>query len=259
MLEFARNVRPGVALSTGDNDNDNSRCAVRSFGTAIGRSSMKSVLYLVALFLPWILRRWILVRALGYTIHPTSRIGFAWVLPKRLVMEAHSEIRALTVCRGMELLQMRSYAAIGNLNWLTGCPTDSKHFAHQVDRRSELIIGDHGAITNRHLVDCTNRVTIGAFSVLAGFGSQILTHSVDLENSRQSSASITIGDYCFIGTDCVLLGGSSLPDHSVLGAKSLLNKEHVEPYCLYAGNPARAVKRLASDMKFFARQTGIVD
>jgi acetyltransferase-like isoleucine patch superfamily enzyme len=108
-------------------------------------------------------------------------------------------------------------------------------------------------------VDCTNRVSIGAFSVFAGFRSQILTHSVDLENSRQSSAPIVIGDYCFTGTDCVLLGGSVLPHHSVLGAKSLLNKEQTEPYSLYAGVPARAVKTLSPDLKFFSRKTGIID
>jgi acetyltransferase-like isoleucine patch superfamily enzyme len=221
---------------------------------------MKSVLYLLALLLPWALRRRVLVTVFGYTIHPTSRIGFAWVTPKRLIMEAQSQIGTLTVCRGLDLVQLKANAAIGKANWVTGHPTgDRNHFTHQPDRRSELIMGEHSAITNRHLIDCTNSVTIGAFSVFAGFRSQILTHSVDLENSRQSSAPIVIGEYCFTGTNCVLLGGSSLPDHSVLGAKSLLNKPYSEPYWLYAGIPARAVKPLSADMGFFKRRAGIID
>ena len=161
---------------------------------------MKKALYLIALLLPWTFRRRILEAVFGYKIHPTSRIGFAWVMPKQLIMEAHSEIGTLTVCRGLDLMYLKANAAIGKANWVSGCCAGHhRHFVHQSDRRSELLLGEHSAITNRHLLDCTNSVTIGAFSVFAGFRSQILTHSVDLENCRQSSGPITIGEYCFPG------------------------------------------------------------
>jgi acetyltransferase-like isoleucine patch superfamily enzyme len=221
---------------------------------------MKNLLYWISFLLPWVLRRRLLVAVFGYRIHPTSYIGFAWVMPEQLIMGPHSEIGALTVCKGLKLLHLKENAAIGKGNWITGYPTrEPRHFAHQVDRRPELIVGEHSAITNRHLIDCTSSVAIGAFTTFAGYRSQILTHSIDLENSRQSSAPITVGDYCFIGTDCVLLGGTSLPDHSVLGAKSLLNKQYSEPYWLYAGNPARPVKRLADNLGYFRRQVGFVN
>jgi serine acetyltransferase len=61
-----------------------------------------------------------------------------------------------------------------------------------------------------------------------------------------------------VGTDCVLLGGSALPSYSALGAKSLLNKAHSETHCLYAGVPAKPVKSLGSDMKYFQRESGFV-
>jgi acetyltransferase-like isoleucine patch superfamily enzyme len=175
-------------------------------------------------------------------------------------MEANSTIGTLTVCKGLKFLHLKQNSSIGRANWITGSPLGhQRHYRHQHDRRPELIVGEHSAITNRHLIDCTNSVTIGAFTTFAGFRSQILTHSIELENCRQSSAPVTIGDYSFIGTDCVLLGGSSLPDHSVLGAKSLLNKQYSEPFWLYAGNPARPVDRLSEDMGYFKRQVGFVD
>jgi acetyltransferase-like isoleucine patch superfamily enzyme len=221
---------------------------------------MKNLLYWISFLLPWALRRRLLVAAFGYRIHPTSYIGFAWVMPKQLILDPHSQIGTLTVCRGLQFLHLKQNAVIGRANWISGHPAgEPSHFAHQVDRRPELIVGEHSAITNRHLIDCTSSVTIGAFTTFAGYRSQILTHSIDLENSRQSSAPITVGDYCFIGTDCVLLGGTALPDHSVLGAKSLLNKQYSEPYWLYAGNPARPVKRLADDLGYFRRQIGFVN
>ena len=219
----------------------------------------RKVIQMISLLCPWTIRRWLLATFLGYSIHPSSRIGRAWVFTKKLIMEAGSSIGHLTVCKGLDLLWLKEKSTIGRANWITGYPTgNSMHFSHQLNRIPQLILGEHAAITNRHLIDCTNSVSIGRFSTLAGFRSQILTHSIDLERCIQSSTPITIGDYCFVGTDCVLLGGSSLPNYAVLGAKSLLNKAHSKDYHLYAGVPAMPVKPLSHKLKYFSRTTGFV-
>ncbi len=220
---------------------------------------MKNVLYALSLLLPWVLRRRVLGWMFHYDLHPTSRIGLSWVRPEKLVMGPQTRIGHLTFCKGLELLQMDSYATIGRGNWITGFPRGGeKHFAHQEDRRPMLIVGEHSAITNRHLIDCTNAVTLGRFTTFAGFQSQILSHSIDLEQGRQSSAPIEIGDYCFVGTNVVILGGSVLPSYCVLGAKSLLSKAFAETYTLYAGVPAKPVKKLEATIGYFVRETGFV-
>ena len=217
------------------------------------------ILKFLSLLLPWPLRRRLLSLIFGYRLHPTSRIGWAWIFPKQLSMDAHSQIGHLTLCKGLDLLQLGPYASIGRGNWITGFPAgSSKHFVHQDNRRPRLLIGEHASITNRHLIDCTDTVSIGDFSTFAGFRSQILTHSIDIETCCQTSAPVSIGKYCFLGTDCVVLGGSLLPDNSVLGAKSLLNKQYHEEYWLYAGVPAKPVKRLANDLAYFSRPVGFV-
>jgi acetyltransferase-like isoleucine patch superfamily enzyme len=221
---------------------------------------MSTLIMLLSLLLPWPLRRRILQRCFGYQIHPTARIGLAWVRPKRLVMEAGSEIGTLTVCKNLDLIHMHAESHIGRGNWITGFPSGpSRHFAHEEERKPELILGEHAAITNRHLIDCTSRVVIGRFTTFAGFQSQILTHSIDLESCRQSSAPVSIGDFCFIGTNCVILGGSILPSHSALAAKSLLNKTFDEDYALYGGVPAQHLKKLSPEFRYFRRAVGIVD
>jgi acetyltransferase-like isoleucine patch superfamily enzyme len=220
---------------------------------------VKNFLMLVSLMLPWSLRRRFLELQFGYILHPTSRIGLAWISPRCLIMEENSRIGHLTVCRNIDLLHLGAHAIIGQLNWITGFPTgSSRHFAHQTDRRPELILESHAGISSRHLIDCTERVRIGAFATLGGFRSQLLTHSIDLEAARQSSEPIEIGEYCFIGTEAVILGGSSLPHHSVLGAKSLLNKKWSEPFHLYGGVPARPLKKLSEEMEYFRREKGFV-
>ncbi len=222
---------------------------------------MKTLLAAFSMLLPWPWRRRLLGWAFGYRIHPTARIGLSWVRPQRLVMEAHTRIGHGTVCKNFGLVHLQEHSFIGNGNWITGYPPGSAvHFAHQPDRRPELIVGPHAAITHRHFIDCTASVTIGAFTTFAGFSSQILTHSIDLTASRQAASPVTIGKYCFVGTNSVLLGGSALPDYSVLGAKSLLNKVFQETGTLYGGVPAKPLSALpVEQMAYFRRETGFVD
>jgi hypothetical protein len=220
---------------------------------------MKTLLRFFSLLLPWALRRSLLEKQFGYSIHPTSRIGLAWIFPRRLVMEEGSRIGHLNLCKNIDLFHLGAHAVVGQLNWITGFPSgSSRHFAHQADRRPELILERHAGISSRHLIDCTARVRIGAFATVAGFRSQLLTHSIDLAAGRQSAEPIDIGEYCFTGTNSVVLGGSALPHHSVLGAQSLLNKKWEEPYRLYAGVPAKPIKELPPEMEYFRRTEGFV-
>ncbi len=220
---------------------------------------MKRLLAALLLMLPWRLRRIALSKIFGYKFHPTARIGLSLICPERLEMDAGALIGNLTVCKGISLLKMGERSIIGNLNWISGFPeSDRTFFSADVGRRPELILGAEAAVTTRHFIDCTNSVQIGKFTTFAGARSQILTHSIDLYECRQSSKPITIGEYCFVGTGSVLLGGSALPDYSVLGADSLLIKEYAEPYFLYAGNPARPIKQLPKEMAYFTRSTGFI-
>ena len=220
---------------------------------------MRTLLLALSTLLPWPLRRRVLIRWFGFEIDPSASIGLSWVFPGRLVMAAGSRIGHLTVCKNLGGVFLGERASVGNLCWITGFPPGpSRHFAHQPERRPELHVGAHSAITHRHLIDCTATVTIGPFTTFAGFQSQILTHSIDLAASRQSSAPVTIGAYCFVGTNCVLLGGATLPDRSVLGAKSLLNKAFTESLTLYGGTPAKAIQVLPADTAYFHRAEGNV-
>jgi len=172
-----------------------------------------------------------------------------------------SRIGHLTVVKnGMALLHLGEGAVIENLNWISGEPlTGTTHYNDQAERRPELIVHNHAAITIRHLIDCSATVSIGRFTTFAGCHLVILTHGIDLETCNQCAKPVSIGEYCFVGAASVLLAGSALLDYSVLGASALLNKQYTEPYCLYAGNPARPLKQLSPDHKYFTRTVGFVE
>jgi acetyltransferase-like isoleucine patch superfamily enzyme len=220
---------------------------------------MRSLLRLIVVVLPWRLKRFALRALYGYELHPTSHIGLAWVFPKRLAMGAQSRIGHLTVCKGLERVALGEHASIGRLNWISAYPLgQGPHFAHMTGRNPQLVMGEHAAITHRHIIDCTDEVTIGAFTTVAGYRTQILTHSIDLDECRQHAKPVKIGSYSFVGTACTILGGAAVPDRSVLAAHALLNRAYDEPYRLYAGVPAKPVSQLDPGMKYFTRPTGFV-
>ncbi len=63
--------------------------------------------------LPWKWRRWCLNTFLGFKIHSGSGIGIALVLPKHLVMEDHSSVGHLTVCKGLDRLVVGQFECAG--------------------------------------------------------------------------------------------------------------------------------------------------
>ncbi|MGS0742816.1 acyltransferase [Glaciimonas sp. GG7] len=221
---------------------------------------LKIIFAIVACFMPWRIKKLIYQRFFHYQIDPSARVGFSLVLPDLLVMCKNAKIGHLNVIKGAAEVTLGESASIGRLNWVSGFPPNTKsvHFSDQINRSPKLILGEHAAITNRHLIDCTDTVTIGRFSTFAGFRSQILTHSISIEESRQRSGPVVIGDYAFIGTSSIILSNSCLPNFSVLGAGSVLNKKYSEEYQLYAGNPARPIKKLKQDAAYFNRKTGYV-
>lgn len=221
---------------------------------------MKKIFNILILFLPWSIRRRLLNRFWGYQIDPKAKLGFSYIYPKYLEMQEGASIGHLSVAVNLDKISLGNNSSIGRANWITGFTSrsNSLHFKHQQDRRPELIIGNHSAITKKHHIDCTSKVTIGNFVTVAGYGSQLLTHSINVHENRQDSTPITIGDYCFVGTSVAILGGSNLPPYSVLGAKSLLNKKYNEEWSLYAGVPAKRIKSISKESKYFNRPSGYV-
>lgn len=84
------------------------------------------------------------------------------------------------------------------------------------------------------------RLVIGSNCDIASFSSINVTDShyraIGLEEEA-SHKDITIGDYVFIGSHCVILGGTTIGSHSVIGAGTILRGEKIPPYSFAVGNP----------------------
>jgi acetyltransferase-like isoleucine patch superfamily enzyme len=174
-------------------------------------------------------------------------------------MGAGSRIGHFTVIKGLEKLDVGAGAGIGRGNWISGYPVGGAAFRHVTERRPELVVEEQAFITHRHRIDCTDAVRVGAFTTVAGYDTQILTHTIDVLNNRQTCAPVTIGRYCFVGTRTVFLSGSQLPDRSVLGAGAVVHGPLQEPGMFYAGVPARSIKSLPASAAYFRRMQGYVE
>lgn len=197
-----------------------------------------------------------------YDIHVSAKIGISFIGARDVSIASNTVIGHFNIIKSLDTLQMEEGSIIANFNWITGFPTNtnSPHFGHQSDRSASLILMRQCAITSRHMIDCTNTITIGEFSTIAGFRSQFLTHSLDVKNCFQDSKPITIGKYCFIGTQSVFLPGSVIPDYSIVAACSMVKDKFDLPYSVYAGNPAIKVnKNLITEYKYFSRERGYVN
>ena len=218
--------------------------------------NMRLIGLVVAAISPWFIKKKILKYFFDYKFHEKSRIGFSFVDVDSLIMHEGSSVGSFTIIRNLHKLELGKRSKIGTFNWIFGMRESNKSFSLEVNRLSALIIGEHSAITSRHLIDCIDAVEIGAFTTIAGFRTQILTHSIDLSLNRQSCAPVKIGSYCFVGTGAIILKGISIPDKCVVAAGSVVSKSILSEGFIYGGNPAGQIRAINSQDKYFSRNVG---
>ena len=221
---------------------------------------MRLLVQLMGWLLPQSWRKKLYEASFGWRFGEKTYIGRSLLSCQQLTMGDFSYIGNLNVVRSIDALVLHEHSRLGHLNWITGYPTRlKKSFSQIKNRKCELKIGNHSAITSRHFIDCTGGIVIGDFSTIGGVRSQFLTHYIDIYESCQTCKPIRVGRYCFVGTGALLLPGSCLPDYSVLGGGSVLVSSQETPYSLYAGNPAVLKKRLLNcDVDYFKRVVGVV-
>lgn len=65
------------------------------------------------------------------------------------------------------------------------------------------------------------------------------------EPGMEGDRPVNIGDYAWIGMNCLILKGVTIGEGAIIGAGSVVTRD-VPPFCLAAGSPARVVRRLDS-------------
>ena len=92
------------------------------------------------------------------------------------------------------------------------------------------------------------KVTIGNNCYIANnVGLITEQHDVyDLDNHSEGKE-ITIGDWCWLGMNVVIMPGVVLGDHTVVGANSVVTRSFQGGYVVIAGAPAKVIREIDKD------------
>lgn len=220
---------------------------------------LRNISLILIMFLPNTLKIIILNRFLNAKIDKSAKIGFSYINCTTIIMGKNSRIGHFNIVKNLNILQLDDHAGFRHFNKITAVPLASKkHFTQDITRSPHFIMHQHSSMTGHHYIDCCGGITIGAFSIIAGLKTSIFTHGINIQTNTQEASGVVIGKYCMIGTQSTILKGANLPDYSVLGAGSVLQKSYETPYTLYSGVPARPAKTFDTEAKFFIRNTGSV-
>jgi len=122
------------------------------------------------------------------------------------------------------------------------------HIGHgaKLSVAGQLTLGDEFTITAESTIVCDKEIRIGDSCLLSWDVLIMDTDHHDLcdRGGRviNPDKAVIIGDNVWIGCRSLLLKGSVVPSHSVVGANTFLNKPMVGERILIAGNPARKIR-----------------
>lgn len=219
---------------------------------------LRAVAAAVASVSPQLVKRWIYRRVFHWKVDPTARIGINYILVKELIVEKGVSISHFNVIKGCDLVHLKEGAMIGAFNWVSGKPNHDGIGLALSNRRPQLVMGRGAGLTMRHLVDCSDSVTLGDLSVVAGFRTQIVTHGIDVATGCQTSAPVRIGQRSVVFTGATLVPGACVPARCVVAAGAVVVGNLPEELRLYGGVPAKELKILPHNHRFFTREEGSV-
>ncbi|MEB3246011.1 MAG: hypothetical protein VKJ06_08525 [Vampirovibrionales bacterium] len=210
--------------------------------------------YILLALCPNALKIWVYNTFLGAKIHRTAKLGLSYLQARQIIIGAHARLGHFNLIKNLDAFELGAHAQIDHFNTIKGA--SGQHFQQEPGRVSAFRLGDYSSVGKRHYLDCSNTISIGHHSAIAGFNSSIYTHGINFEQNQQQSAMTRIGDYCRVATSCVIVKGSQLPDCSILAANSTLHKAYDATHTLYSGVPAKPIKQYSAEAAYFHRQEG---
>lgn len=177
-----------------------------------------------------------LLRMLGHDVHATAvvRPNLVWRV-RAFEVGPRARVDRGNIFKNLNLVHVGTEASVGRWNSFSTHPS----FARLLPSGAQLSLAPRSYITSRHQVDCSGSLHLGELAALAGHQTKVMTHSIDLARNAQTARAVTIGARTFVGARCLLLGGASLPDRSVLAAGSVLTpRANSGESGLWAGVPA---------------------
>ncbi|MDQ2719574.1 MAG: acyltransferase [Bacteroidota bacterium] len=127
-----------------------------------------------------------------------------------------------------------------NVTWAIHYTSTVIH-PEKISRGKNVFPGDSPG----NYIQALNGIIIGDFTNI-GPNVGIISSSHDtVDNSQHVNVPpISIGKFCWIGMNAIILPSVQLGDFTIVGAGAVVSKNFHEGYCVIAGNPAEIIKYL---------------
>jgi acetyltransferase-like isoleucine patch superfamily enzyme len=116
--------------------------------------------------------------------------------------------------------------------------------------RAQLEIGEGTFVNLGCMLAATERITVGKHCMFANYcfvaDADHRFEDPDLPVTWQGMASrgpVTIGDNCWLGTNCVVTGGVTIGERTVVGANSVVTHD-LPSGVIAVGAPAKVIKKI---------------
>jgi acetyltransferase-like isoleucine patch superfamily enzyme len=109
---------------------------------------------------------------------------------------------------------------------------------------AKLLIGDRVFVNQGVVISAQESIEIGDDTKIGDFSAIYDSNYHEIDPAHPAKVRpVTIGKNVWLGNGVLVLAGSSIGDHTVVAAKSVVNSA-LPPRVLAAGNPAKVVKQL---------------
>ena len=164
---------------------------------------------------------------------------------KRVALDDCAQIGFCNIVRGGDEVRLGKFATVMRFNVLNSIPDNDA--AGPTDPRLQLAEGAY--VVSGHRLDFTTRISVGKNAIISGRNSSLWTHN------RQATAPITIGDYCYVGSEVRVAPGAKLGDWSILALGAVLSGD-AAARMVHGGVPAKPIRTItADDERTLAKKT----
>lgn len=118
----------------------------------------------------------------------------------------------------------------------------------RIHRKEHLFCGKGLKVNTNVFINADGGVVIGN-EVTLSHGVTILAASYNIKQwckkkRVHENRGIRIGNHVWIGANAMILDGVTICDNVIIGAGAVVNKNIMDTWSVYAGNPARKIKDL---------------
>jgi acetyltransferase-like isoleucine patch superfamily enzyme len=147
----------------------------------------------------------------------------------------------------LKLVRLGAHVTIHDHSWLLTVANTGHETSPKLVIGDGTIIGSHATIAAAKSVVIGNHVLFAGYVYVSDHGHayEDIARPVIDQGIRKISE-VSIGDDSWIGQNAMILPGSVIGKHCIVGANSVVNSV-VPDFSVVAGNPARVIRKFNSD------------